>query len=336
MAHTKMLKPTPLGHFFNLPFGYTLTLGFSLPLSWSYGNTSSYAHPIIKILLKRIAICENVSLENVDYKEIYSRWLPEEIHEMEPASYILNNSWCKPRDIVRLITAAKNSIHRNSTAFTQALFNSIAKDYSEQSLTEIKEELRALYTPDEIDTIISCFMGYKTVFSTASLKQRIKTYYPKTVLKTRFNQVIEDLYRLGFLGNFLPASKTYRWQHRGDDRVILSDEWRLCVHYALHRALSIGSRQDYGQNRGKRPEVGDNVKATVIKVIKSFALVEFNCFGKVYSGSIHISEFEKLGYGYIENLGKIVHKGEDFDAVIGGYSDIYKNWQLNLCVEVES
>jgi len=32
---------------------------------------------------------------------------------------------------------------------------------------------------------------------------------------------IEDLYRLGFLGNFMPISKIYRWQHKGDERKII-------------------------------------------------------------------------------------------------------------------
>lgn len=77
-----------------------ITSGFSLPLVWNYSNTSSYMHPIIQILLKRIAVCEEN--EDINYKDIYERWLPEKIHGIEPANYILNNSWCKPRDIVRL------------------------------------------------------------------------------------------------------------------------------------------------------------------------------------------------------------------------------------------
>lgn len=37
-----------------------ITSGFSVPLTWNYSNTSSYAHPIIQILLKRIGICEEI------------------------------------------------------------------------------------------------------------------------------------------------------------------------------------------------------------------------------------------------------------------------------------
>lgn len=305
-----------------------VTAGFAVPLMWNYSNTSSYMHPIIQILLKRIAVCEGCV--KPDYKKVYEKWLPENIHGIEPANYILNNSWCKPRDIVRLITTVQNSIYNSSKAFTQSVFDSIVKTYSEDSLTEIKEELRALYDTDQIDTIISCFMGYKTTFSVSQLKQRIKTYFQGSILETHFAQVIDDLYRLGFLGNFLPVSKTYRWQHKGDGRVILSEEWRLVVHYALHGALSLGGQQNYGLNRGELPEVGDVAQAIVKKIIKSFAIVEFKHYGKVYLGSIHISEFTKLGYGYIPNLKSITQVGDEYKVVLKEYNKKLKSWKVEI------
>lgn len=219
-----------------------VTAGFAVPLMWNYSNTSSYMHPIIQILLKRIAVCEGEGCVNPDYKKVYERWLPENIHGIEPANYILNNSWCKPRDIVRLITTVQNSIYNNSKAFTQSVFDSVVKTYSEDSLTEIKEELRALYDTDQIDMIISCFMGYKTTFSVSQIKQRIKKYFQGSILETHFAQVIDDLYRLGFLGNFLPVSKTYRWQHKGDGRVILTEEWRMVVHYINKELFRLSER----------------------------------------------------------------------------------------------
>lgn len=305
-----------------------VTAGFAVPLMWNYSNTSSYMHPIIQILLKRIAVCEGCV--NPDYKKVYERWLPENIHGIEPANYILNNSWCKPRDIVRLITTVQNSIYNSSKAFTQSVFDSIVKTYSEDSLIEIKEELRALYDTDQIDTIINCFMGYKTTFSVSQLKQRIKTYFQGSILEAHFTQVTDDLYRLGFLGNFLPVSKTYRWQHKGDSRVILSEEWRLVVHYALHGALSLGGQQNYGLNRGELPEAGDVAQAIVKKIIKSFAIVEFRHYGKVYCGSIHISEFTKFGYGYIPNLKSITQVGDEYKVVLKEYNKQRESWKVEI------
>lgn len=305
-----------------------ITSGFSVPLNWSYTNTSSYRHPIIQILLKRISVC--VGHEICNFKDIYSRWFPERIHDIEPASYILNNSWCKPRDMVRLLSTAKNSVQNSNTFFNQAVFNSLNRAYSEESLSEIKEELCALYNSQEIDTIINCFMGYKTAFSVKQLRQRIADYFPGSIIDAHFNQVIDDLYRLGFIGNFMPISKIYRWQHKGDERVILTDEWRLFVHYALHSALSLGSRLNFGMTRGQLPETGDVVNVVVTKVIKNFALVEFAYCGETYSGSLHISEFKKLGYNYIHNLSSIINDGDEFSTSIQEYQERYDRWSLLL------
>lgn len=310
-----------------------VTTGFSVPLIWSYSNTSSYAHPIIEIVLKRIGSCEKCEMEQINYKDIYQRWFPEKIHNIEPASYLLNNSWCKPRDMVRFLTVSQNSIYSGSSAFTQNVFSGIIKRYSEDSLLEIKEELRALYDPTQIETIITFFTGYKTIFSVKQLQQRINTYFSKTIMETAFIQILNDLYRLGFLGNFLPISKSYRWQHKGDDGVILADEWRLVVHYALRGALSLGSQQDYGLNRGELPQVGDVAEATVKVVIKSFALVEFKHYGETYSGQIHISEFGKMGHGYIQDIRKVVSPDDEFKVVLYSYNEKYKTWDLNIAPE---
>ena len=307
--------------------------GFSVPLIWNYNNSNSYAHPIIQILLKRIAVCSNS--EDKSSLDIYRKWFPENIHGMEPASYILNNSWCKPRDMVRLITTAQNSLHNNDVSFSKAVFDSISKAYSEDSLQEIKEELRALYSSEEIDCIISCFTGYKTTFSLSELLIRINRYYQGTVLEKSFVQVLNDLYRLGFLGNFLPSAKIYHWQHRGDSIPIMSDEWRLVIHYALHGALSLGSRNDYGQNRNRDPQTGDIAKATVTRIQKSFVSVEFKLYGRLFDGSIHISEFGKNGYGYIKNLSSIVHPQDQLDVIVCEYDDLYSCWRLKLNINTE-
>lgn len=103
--------------------------GFSVPLNWNYTNNNSYAHPIIQILLKRISVCSEA--ETTDSLQVYRQWFPEQIHGMEAANYILNNSWCKPRDMVRLIMVAQNSLHNDMTTFSQIVFDSTLKAYSE-------------------------------------------------------------------------------------------------------------------------------------------------------------------------------------------------------------
>lgn len=306
-----------------------VTSGYSVPLIWNYTNSNSYAHPIIQILLKRIAICSGI--ENTNYKEIYNKWFPDRINNMEAANYILNNSWLKPRDMVRLITKAQESLHNDTNTFSQKVFDSIKKSYSIDSLQEIKEELRALYTAEEIDTIISCFTGYRTNFSVDDLRTRINKTFPNTILETNFVRVIDDLYRLGFLGNYLPGTNIYHWQHKEDSSVILSDEWHLCVHYALHSALSIGRTNDRAIKRNLR--CGDKAHVKVYKVIPSHALVGFSLFGQFYKGSIHISEFCSHGYGNVDDLLDIIHCGDIFEAEVIDYDHRHWKWMLRLISE---
>lgn len=224
------------------------------------------------------------------------------------------------------MTSAQNSIESNSTCFSQAVFNACQKKYSIDSLAEICEELRALYTSEEIDTIISCFTGFRTIFSVSQLTERITHFYDKTILSNKFTEVIEDLYRLGFIGNYLPVSQTYRWQHKGDDHVILSDEWRLMIHHALQNALSVGKKQDFGLKRNDPPQIGDVVEVTVYNIINSFAFVKFTKGNKKYDGAIHISQFANI---YINKLSEYIDYGDTFLAVITAYDDRHQNWQLS-------
>lgn len=298
--------------------------GFEVPLIWDYNNTTSFYHPIMQILLRRIAICENI--DQINSKEIYKKWFPEQIHTIEPANYILNNSWFKPRDIVRLITSAQNSIESSSECFSQAVFNACQKKYSLDSLAEICEEMRALYTSEDIDVIISCFTGFRSAFSISQLKKRIDSLYSNTILSKKFSEVIEDLYRLGFLGNYLPVSQTYRWQHKGDDHVILSDEWRLMIHHALQSALSVGKKQDFGLNYNASPQIGDVVEVTVYNIINSFAFVKFNKGKNIYEGVIHISQ---LSDSFIKKITDYVDYNDVFPAVIIAYDNNHQNWLLS-------
>ena len=119
--------------------------GFEVPLIWDYTNTNSYNHPIIKILTSRISYGEKKLGNSLSEQEIIKKWFPEKIGSSDAATYILNNCWCKPRDIVRLITSAQNCLAAENDSFSQKTIDMSKKRYSQDSLTELKEELLALY-----------------------------------------------------------------------------------------------------------------------------------------------------------------------------------------------
>lgn len=308
-----------------------VTSGFEIPLRWNYSNTNSFSHPIMQILLRRIAISE--SEDNDTYrtdKKIITQWFPEDIHGIEPSKYVLNNSWHKPRDIVRFITSAQNSIHSDSTSFSQAVFSNLHKQYSIDSLTEIREEMRALYTSEQIEEIIIVFTGFKSIFSISQLRTRVSDLFSNSIMDTEFNTVLNDLYRLGFIGNYFPASHMYRWQHKGDNRLIISEEWRIMIHQALQSALSVGKKLDYSMKRFEEPQTGDVVFLEVKRITKSFVNGSIDYYGKSYPAYIHIS---KIADNYIHDIKDFLTEGDEIRAAIISYDDRRSKWELRRIQE---
>lgn len=211
--------------------------GFSVPIKWSYSNTTSYEHPIIKILMKRISIvC-------ADSSPTFYDWFPKQIHNKDTVNYILDNSWHKPRDIVRLIIAAQNdSLHCNDTSFAQITFDTLRKEYSKNSLTEIRQELQSLYTSEEIEMVLRLLRGgYGIITAEQIRKKASKGSKARQFWDERQDDILEDFYRVGLWGNVNRRGAEYlwRWNHKGDTGVLVEDGWELAIHSALYSELSI-------------------------------------------------------------------------------------------------
>ena len=216
----------------------------SCQLTWHHRPGAAHEHPLIRVLLKRIEVAERRAGNPVlPEKELFRKWFPEKIQvgsrELDPVRYILNNSWSKPRDMVRFLDAAKNCLHNSETCFNSIVFDDSFQKYSEESLMELKEEMQALYTPSQIASIFSCLTGIRSMFTASSLQKRIEKYYPDSFLSHRLYDILRDLYRLGIIGNCNPEMKKYRWQYLGDNEPLFNHEgWLLMLHRGLYRALS--------------------------------------------------------------------------------------------------
>ena len=213
--------------------------GFTVPIKWSYSNTNSLNHPIIQVLMKRIAMaCPNKKPEFKD-------WFPEKIAEKDTVSYILDNGWNKPRDIVRFITAAQNdSLHCNDESFTQSAIETLMKEYSKNSLTEIRQELQSLYTSSEIEMVLKMLRGGSRCFNKTDIRKRAaKGSAAREFWDEHSDEIVEDFYRVGIFGNinrlsYAPEWK-WRWNHKDDMGVLTDNNWELVIHSALCKELSI-------------------------------------------------------------------------------------------------
>ena len=210
--------------------------GYSAPIRWTYNNTTSYDHPIIRILMKRISVACHGS------EPTFQEWFPEKVNNKNTVNYILDNGWCKPRDIVRLLTAAQNdSLHCNDTYFTQAAFNALRKEYSKNSLAEIRQELQSLYSSEEIEMVIRLLRGSSRFTTADQIRKRAhKGSRARKFWDERQDDILEDFYRVGFWGNFNRNTGYWRWNHKGETGVLSTEEdWELAIHPALCSELSI-------------------------------------------------------------------------------------------------
>lgn len=211
--------------------------GYSVPIKWSYSNTNSLDHPIIQILMKRISIAGDGRPQN------FKDWFPERINNKDTVSYILDNGWNKPRDIVRLITAAQNdSLHCNDNSFSQAVFDTLRKEYSKNSLAEIRQELQSLYNSNEIEMILKLLRGGSRFLTADQIRKKAaKGSDARRFWDERKDDILEDFYRVGFWGNVNRTGEqyTWRWNHKGDTGVLSGNGWELAIHNALCSELSV-------------------------------------------------------------------------------------------------
>jgi len=215
--------------------------GYDERLIWEYTNTNSFKHPIISILLKRIEMSEeNMSDSPVFSNDIIKNWFANKVYNLDVCTYILNNTWHKPRDIVRMLLSAQSNNSKNFSVFNQNTFETFMPVYSKQCLVEIKEEMRALYTANEIECIINCLHGFKRIFSLDEIKSRFFKLYPNSKISKDIITVLDDLYRIGIIGNI--SKNKDCWNYKGQYKLITTDPWEIIIHPALRIELMVSGK----------------------------------------------------------------------------------------------
>jgi S1 RNA binding domain len=313
--------------------------GFECKLNWNYTNTNALEHPLFKIFLKRLEHTD--SLKDVYYKnleEIYGAWFQANDNPEKVVNYILNSLWNKPRDVIRLISAFKNSIISNIRYINQEVMNHSIKEYSNKSLEEISGELNAIYTPSELEEIFTWLRGFKSPFSFQELKLRIDNISEKSKLKEKLNGILEDLYRVGIIGNYNPYLKSHRWQHKVDEKVIIDDGWFFVVHNGLNTALSITkAKKEKGQSKyfsfdSMGLQSGESYKGIVTKIYKNRVFVDIEDNGIYYKGNIHIS---KVTNGFVSDINDYFSVEKEVDIKVLSYDSVHRCWVLENQTKVE-
>jgi hypothetical protein len=220
-------------------FGQEINKANSLGIRVSWNNTSSdiVNHSLLQLIQKRIEYSEKINgLPGIN---IWEKYFPELQQGKSIKEYILHQTWYKPRDIVRLLREIKKNFP-DERKFTHNCFDAIRKDYSSECWIEVCEELAATYTSNELMAIQKLLTGFKEPFSFDRFKQlsTAKSFEYKEIaalLKRKtYNELIDDLYRVGIIGN---TGLKMRFAFRGD----LNPDYycNFCFHPALDNVLAI-------------------------------------------------------------------------------------------------
>lgn len=317
--------------------------GYDERLTWEYTNTNSFNHPIIGILLRRIQNAEEkVCGHCVSTDEIIHKWFTSHVYNTHICTYILDNTWHKPRDIVRLLLSAQSKSSKNLSIFNQNTFETFMPVYSKQCLVEVREEMRALYTAEEIESIFNCLQGFKVVFTYDEIVERAKRLYPESVLSKDPCTVLNDMYRIGVIGNILSNRKSSRWEYKEQYKLYIDSPWEIVIHPSLRIELSVNGRIDkhIGKKRSSPPSIqkkdttiGSDVYKGVITAIRDrYILLQFekdgtNQAGYIGIGNLNIPDAE---IGELQNYYSI---GDIVNIEIAGYNTAFSNWYVRIVSE---
>ncbi|WP_181884356.1 P-loop ATPase, Sll1717 family [Neobacillus piezotolerans] len=306
--------------------------GFECKLNWNYTNTNAIEHPLFKILLKRLELTDaSKRIRYNNLEEIYNAWFQQNDNSEKVVNYILNSLWNKPRDVIRLISAFKNSTVSNRKFIDQEVMNHSIKEYSNKSLEEICGELNAIYKPDEMEEMLSWIRGFKSPFSLLEFKKRIENFSVDNEKVKRLNTLLEDIYRVGIIGNYNPYLKSHRWQHKSDERVIIDEGWLFVIHNGLNTALSVTKAKkeknqtdlyNYDSTALKPNEIYD---AVVTRIYPNRVIVDIHDNGMKYKGSIHIS---KVTNRFVRDINEYFNIGKQVTVKVLNYDSLHRSWVL--------
>lgn len=307
--------------------------GFEYRLNWNFNDTDSIEHPLFAILLKRIQMSEKALGSILTYEEIFEKWFPikqsETYGSKTVVSYLLDNTWNKPRDIVNMLKQI-NNLCPTDNHFSPALFTRIKKNYSTACRDEIREEMTSCYSSHEIEEIFSILLNFKSVFTEEEFKTRIKNRYPVSKWSQDSRQCIRNLYRFGIIGNFSLISQTHRWHYRDDESPILEDDWQFVIHGALRSVFSISYRHENAraEKQIKADQyVGSWVKITVKRIDESAAFVDAYIGEKKEPGVIFKGEISNQ---YVNNIADYIWEGQETEAMVLGFDKGHNKWRLSL------
>lgn len=216
---------------------------FGKEITWYIRGGSYEDSPLISMVIQKIRVCEeNEGIK--DDTDLWYKYFPLTINGMNSKEYVLRYTWHRPRDIVRMLTLAKES-SGDSDIFTQDIFDTIMRTYSQRSWNEISEELSLIYDSNDLKAIKKLFTNIGVPFTLNELRSRLEQLGELYDYVERFNErykiidVLERLFSAGVLGN---SGQRMRFKFLKDDD--LDPIGKMIIHTPLRNYFAVQSSKN--------------------------------------------------------------------------------------------
>lgn len=227
---------------------------FGVQINWQQKGGDIRTHPLLKMLERRFQYSEKAQ-GLPPSADVYNEYFLKTVGRAEVPihNYILDQTWLRPRDIIRLFSIIQ-SVSGDQTFIDQKTFEIVKQRYSEESWVEFEEILTVKYSDKEVEGIKLALTGLQVPFTVADFSAKIDgkadTFEEVEFLKSKgkkASHILRDLYDIGVIGNYgdLP-----RFTFKGDKDI--DPTLPLTFHYPLLRFFKASIKH---RDREKKLEV---------------------------------------------------------------------------------
>lgn len=180
---------------------------FGFQIDWRQKGGNIQEHPLIKMLARRFQYSEQYHGLTPTQNVYTDYFLPQIGYSKIPIyNYILDQTWYRPRDIIRLFSIIQ-SVAGERNYIDQQTFDRVKQRYSEESWAEFEEMLTVKYSDREVGGIKIALTGLQVPFMVLDFENSINgkaDVFEEVELLKKKNAafILRDLYDIGVIGNY--------------------------------------------------------------------------------------------------------------------------------------
>lgn len=190
---------------------------------------------LLDIMVQKIVNGAPLGVE-INAEEFLPKTISFGDHTQDFMSFLLNNSWYKPRDIVRFLKVYAK-VNPNDERITEAGVKEALNEYARISAVELFEQISVNYSPAVIEGIRSG-LRRKKYNHAPDLADALKPH----IGNADAFKLVEQLYSVGVIGNFdrVNGKNRYFWSYRQEEH--LDREMPVLVHPGLLNYFNVRHR----------------------------------------------------------------------------------------------